>query len=101
MDQQTVHKTCNDNLKPTPEQEQAMVFVVRRCRALYNAGLQERKEAWEKRRLSVTEARHSVHLPASNEIRAEDRDRHSQVVQDALTRLDRAVQAVFPPHHAG
>ena len=72
-----------------------MAFVVRRCCELYNAGLQERKEAWEKRRLSVTEATQSVQLPAIKEMRPEYRDSHSQVLQDVLTRLDRAFQAFF------
>ena len=44
---QTVRKTYKYKLKPTPEQEQAMAFVVRRCRELYNAGLQERQDAWQ------------------------------------------------------
>jgi len=49
MDEQTVdgvRKTFKYKLKPTPEQERAMAFVVRRCRELYNAGLEERQEAW-------------------------------------------------------
>jgi Helix-turn-helix domain len=37
MDQQTVRKTFKYKLKPTPEQEQVMALVVRRCRELYNA----------------------------------------------------------------
>jgi putative transposase len=49
MDEQGVRKTYTYKLKPTPAQEQAMEFVVRRCRELYNAALQERKEAWEHR----------------------------------------------------
>ena len=56
MDEQTGRKTFKYKLNPTPEQEQAMAFVLRRCRELYNAALRERNEAWEKRRLSVTEA---------------------------------------------
>lgn len=30
MDEQTVRKTFKDKLKPTPEQERAMEFVLRR-----------------------------------------------------------------------
>ena len=48
MDEQTVRKTFKHKLKPTPEQKRAMAFVVRRCRELYNAALQERKAAWQK-----------------------------------------------------
>jgi len=65
MDTQMVRKTYKYKLKPTPEQEQAMAFVLRRCRELYNAALQERNEAWEKRRPSVTEAMQSAQLPTS------------------------------------
>ena len=60
MDEQTVRKTYKYKLKPTPDQERAMAFVVRRCRELYNAGLQERKEAWQKCGVSVTEAQQSA-----------------------------------------
>jgi putative transposase len=70
-----------------------MAFVVRRCRELYNAGLQERKEAWQKCGARATEATQSPHLPDVTEARPEYHDIHSQVLQDVLTRLDRAFQA--------
>jgi putative transposase len=95
MNEQTVRKTYKYKLKPTPEQEQAMAFVVRRCRELYNAALQERQEAWRKCRVSVTVAQQSAQLPAIKEVRPEYRDIHSQVLQDVLTRLDRAFQRFF------
>jgi putative transposase len=92
---QTVRKTFKYKLKPTPDQEQAMAFVVRRCRELYNAALQERKEAWEKCGVSITVASQSAQLPEVKEARPEYRDIHSQVLQDVLTRLDRGFQAYF------
>jgi putative transposase len=95
MDEQTVRKTFKYKLKPTPEQERAMVFVLRRCRELYNAALQERKEAWEKCGVRVTVASQSAQLPAIKEVRPDYRDIHSQVLQDVLTRLDCAFQAFF------
>src|SRR5690348_14590128 len=95
MDEQTVHKTYKYKLKPTPDQEQAMAFVVRRCRELYNAALEERREAWRKCGVSVTAASQSAQLPEIKEVRPEYRDIHSQVLQDVLTRLDRAFQAFF------
>ena len=72
-----------------------MAFVLRRCRELYNAALQECREAWRKCGVSVTTASQSAQLPAVKEGRPEYRDIHSQVVQDVLTRLDRAFQAFF------
>jgi putative transposase len=95
MEEQTVRKTFKYKLKPTPEQERAMAFVLRRCRELYNAALQERKEAWQKCRVSATVADQSAQLPEVKEVRPEYRDIHSQVLQDVLTRLDRAFQRFF------
>jgi putative transposase len=95
MSQQTVRKTYKYKLKPTPEQERGMAFVVRRCRELYNAALQERKEAWQKCGVSITVASQSAQLPEVKEVRPEYRDIHSQVLQDVLTRLDRGFQAFF------
>ena len=72
-----------------------MAFVVRRCRELYNAALHERREAWQKCGVSVTVAQQSAQLPAIKEVRPEYADIHSQVLQDVLTRLDRAFQRFF------
>jgi hypothetical protein len=38
-------KTYKYNLKPTPEQEQALGFTLRRCRKLYHAALHDRGDA--------------------------------------------------------
>jgi putative transposase len=90
-----VRKTFKYKLKPTPQQEQAMALVLRRCRELYNAALQERRDAWGKCGVSITAAGQSAQLPAVKEVRPEYHDIHSQVLQDVLTRLDRAFQAFF------
>jgi putative transposase len=90
-----VRKTFKYKLLPTDEQEQTMAFVLRRCRELYNAALQERRDAWQKCRVSITCARQSTELPAIKLVRPEYHDVHSQVLQDVLTRLDRVFQAFF------
>jgi putative transposase len=95
MEQQRARKTCKYKLVPTPEQEQALATVLWRCRELYNAGLQERKAAWEQRRVSVTFAMQSAQLPAIKEVRPEYRARTAQVLQDVLHRLDKAFAAFF------
>jgi putative transposase len=95
MEQRCVRKTFKYQLKPTPDQEQARAFVVRRCRELYNAALQERRDAWQKRGVSVPVASQSAQLPEIKVVRPEYRDIHSQVLQDVLARLDRAFQAFF------
>ena len=101
MDEQGIRKTYNYRLKPTPEQEQVMEFVLRRCRERYNAALEERREAWLKCGVSVTEAQQSAQLPDIKEVRPEYGDIHSQLLQDVLTRLDRAFQAFFRRIHEG
>jgi putative transposase len=101
METPTVRKTFKYKLLPSPEQEQALAFVVRRCRELYNAALQERRDAWHKCGVSISCARQSTELPAIKDVRPEYHDVHSQVLQDVLTRLDRAFQAFFRRVQAG
>src|SRR5215472_5604803 len=95
MGEQTVRRTFQYKLKPTPEQERALEFVLRRCRELYNAALQERRDAWQKCAVSIALADQSAQLPAVKEVRPEYHGIHSQVLQDVLTRLDRAFQSFF------
>jgi putative transposase len=101
MEQQRVRKTYKYKLVPTPEQEQALETVLWRCRELYNAGLQERKAAWEKCGVCVTFAMQSAQLPAIKEVRQEYNDINAQVLQDVLHRLDKAFAAFFRRVQAG
>jgi putative transposase len=101
MDQQRVRKTFKYQLMPSPEQQRAMESVLWRCRELYNAGLEERKTAWEKCRVCVSFAMQSAQLPAIKEVRPEYRDLNAQVLQDVLHRLDKAFAACFRRLQAG
>jgi len=96
-----VRKTYKYKLQPTAEQEGTLAFVVRRCRELYNAGVQERRDAWQKCGVSITAAGQSAQLPEIKDVRPEYCDVHSQVLQDVITRLDRAFQAFFRRFKAG
>lgn len=88
-----MRKTSQGTLTPPPELAPALGVGRRRCRDLYNAGLEERTAAWEKGGVSSTLASQRAHLPAIKQVRPEDPALHSQVLQDVLTRLDRAYQA--------
>jgi hypothetical protein len=68
--------------------------VVRRCRERYNAGLHERREAWQQCGVSLTAASQGAHRPAITDVRPEDRAVHAPVLPDVLTRLDRAFAAL-------
>ena len=97
----SVRKTFKYKLQPTPEQEQAMANVLWRCRELYNAGLEERKVAWEKCGVSITFAMQSAQLPGIKAVRPEYQDINAQVLQDVLHRLDTAFAAFFRRVKAG
>src|SRR5215470_12789032 len=96
-----VRKVYKYKLNPLPAQEQVLETVLWRCRELYNAGLEERKAAWEKCCVSVNFAAQSAQLPAIKEARPEYRDINAQVLQDVLHRLEKAFQAFFRRVQAG
>ena len=95
MEQRHIRKTYKYRLAPTPAQEKVLADVLWRCRELYNAGLEERKTAWEKCGVSVTFAMQSAQLPGIKDARPEYREINAQVLQDVLHRLDKTYQAFF------
>ncbi len=97
----TTCKTFKYKLAPTPTQENQMFWTLTRCRELYNAALQERRDAWKMRRVSVTYYDQKAELPGVKEVRPEYKDIHSQVLQDVILRLDLAFKAFFRRVKAG
>ena len=91
----TCRKTFKYQLDPTPEQAAKMDWTLWRCRELYNAALQERKEAWQQSGVSIGYYDQQNQLPAIKEVRPEYRDIHTHVLQDVVRRLDKAMQAFF------
>jgi putative transposase len=90
-----VRKSYKYRLTPTPEQERALAEVLWRCRALYNAALEQRITAWDRRRVSVTRYQQEAELKAIRAAFPEYAAIHSHVLQDVLARLDRTYQAFF------
>src|SRR5262245_7442092 len=86
---------------PTPEQERALEHVLWRCRTLYNTALEERKTAWERCRVSVSYYHQKAELPDLKADFPEYTEVHSQVLQDVLSRFERAFQAFFRRLKAG
>jgi len=95
MEQQSVCKSYKGRLYPTPEQEQALDPTLWRCRTLYNVALEERKTAWERRRVSLNYYLQATELPDLKAACPEYAEVNAQALQDALRRLDRAFQAFF------
>ena len=94
MGEPTTRKTFKYKLQPTLAQAAQLEAVLRVCRELYNAALQERKEAWQKCHVSVNYHQQKAELP---EIRQWPHCApiSSQVLQDVILRLERAFKAFF------
>jgi putative transposase len=95
MEKPYTRKTYKEKLRPTPAQERALDAVLWRCRDLYNAALEERISAWQRRRVSISRYGQEAELKG---IRADFSDYaaiHSHILQDVLARLDRTYQAFF------
>ena len=90
-----VHRAYKYKLDPTPEQERQLWWTLTRCRELYNAALQERRDAWRMRRVSLSYYDQKAELPGVKEVRPEYKAIQSQVLQDVILRLDRAFQKFF------
>jgi len=88
-------KTFKYRLYPTPTQADRLTWALDRCRELYNAGLQERREAYRMCGVAVGYLQQQNQLPAIKEERPEYKQIGSQVLQDVLRRLDKAFAAFF------
>ena len=82
-------------LYPTRKQAQALQWTLDRCRELYNAALQERRDAYRMCGTSITYYDQANQLPEIKQDRAEYQDIHSQVLQDVLRRVDTTFKAFF------
>jgi putative transposase len=90
-----VHKTYKEKLRPTPAQARALDQVLWRCRTLYNAALEHRITAWQRRHFSVSRYEQEAELKYIRAELPEYAGIHSHVLQDVLARLDRSYQAFF------
>ncbi len=88
-------KAFKYRLYPTKKQEQKLFWTLTHCRELYNAALQERKEAYKYAGKSITYNMQANDLPEIKDIREEYQDIHSQVLQNVLKRLDGAFDRFF------
>lgn len=94
-DRRTTRKTYKYKLLPTKTQEQSFVETLRFCRELYNAALQERRDAWRMQRVSINYYQQKAALPGVKEVRPDRAEINAQVLQDVILRLDRTFKAFF------
>jgi putative transposase len=85
-------KVYKFRIYPAKGEERIMSIVLNTCRALYNDSLFERKEAYERDKVTLN------YYDQANELSGAKKDDeylagvHSQVLQDVLKRLDKAFQ---------
>jgi putative transposase len=88
-------------LRPSRAQDAAMRETLVRLRELYNASLQNRRDAWRTQKASVSAYDQMRELAAVREARPEYATIHTHLLQDAITRVDRAYKAFFRRCKAG
>ena len=88
-------KAFKYRLYPTRKQRETLQFTLDRNRELYNAALEERREAYRMSKISISYNDQSAQLPEIKELRPEYNEIYSQVLQDTLKRVDKAFKAFF------
>lgn len=88
-------RTFRFRLYPTPAQSNLLDKQLGICCELYNAAVQERRDAWRTARVSVGFRQQCAQLPPIKAERPEVADVYSQVLQDVLHRVDKAFGAFF------
>src|SRR5437868_3330131 len=94
-------RTFKFRLVPTRKQAERLDWTLARCRELYNAALQERRDAYRMAHKSLNYYDQANQLPAIKEVRSEYSEIHSQILQDVLRRVDKTFQAFFRRVKAG
>lgn len=88
-------KTFKFRLYPNKVQSKKLEMWLSLSCELYNAGLQERRDAWGLNRVSISYADQNKQLTEIKTIRPELMEVNSQVLQDSLRRLDKSFKAFF------
>lgn len=97
----TVQRVYRYRLYPSAAQTSALTRLLALLRYLYNACLHERRDAWKKQRVSVSKAMQDKQLRAVRDGDPEYAGIHFHLLQDMVTRCDRAFQAFFRRVKAG
>jgi putative transposase len=96
-----VFRSFQYRLRPTRKQEVVLDGWLHLTRELYNAALQERRDAWRKQGASITRVDQEKQLAEIRQIRPEFQQVPIVVLRGTLRRLDRGFQAFFRRCKAG
>jgi len=89
------HRAFQYRVYPNDAQAKALDWTLDRARELYNACLQERRDAYRMAGASVGFAAQCRQLPGVKEVRPEYRRIDAQLLQGVTRRVDRAFAAFF------
>jgi putative transposase len=95
MANQSITKTFRFRIFPSKAQTTKLETTLDLCRDLFNASLQERRDAYQLNRVSLNYYDQANQLPEIKETNPEYKDVHSQISQDVLKRVDKAFQSFF------
>jgi putative transposase len=90
-----MRKSFKYRIFPTHAQVTKLGSTLDICRELYNASLQERRDAYRLERKSVRYVEQANQLPDIKKLRADVASVHSQVLQDVLKRVEKAFDGFF------
>ncbi len=94
-------KTYKFRIYPNNTTANTLQWVLDRCRELYNAALQERREAYKYAGKTISSYEQQNDLPEIKQIREEYQEIGSHVLQNVIKRVDLAYQAFFRRVKAG
>jgi putative transposase len=95
MAESIVIKNFKFRIFPSKAQTTKLAQTLDLCRDLYNASLQERRDAYKLNRISLNYYDQVNQLKEIKETNPEYKDVHSQISQDVLKRVDKAFQSFF------
>lgn len=90
-----MRKAFKYRIYPTKKQTRILNEWLTLCCETYNAALDERKSAYRRAGVSLSYSRQCAELPECKEVRPELSEVNSQVLQDAVKRVDRAFEGFF------
>lgn len=96
-----MRKTYEFRLRPTRAQERRLFGTLNACRFVYNWGIEDRKDLWQRCRVSTGFNDQSSYLKHFKDANPWLKDAHAHPLQDALKRVDRAFVAFFKRHGEG
>jgi putative transposase len=88
-------------LYPTRAQDERLRWTLERLRELYNAALQERREAYRRQGVGLSNIDQQREIKEVRRVRPEYAAIHTHVLKDPLKRLDRAYNEFFRRLKAG